>query len=251
MPEPTGPVLHLGGNGHAAVRLDRARAALERSGGPTLVDVPYPGFEGRPPARSLDEFLAAVGGFSRESRPIGVIASGIGSLIALSLRARGELIETPMIFQGPVLWGLEHRWFPTLMRPGLARRLLKWAFTVPAIQDRFLRKHFLTTVDGPTRARFFAGYADCAAFGDFFDWFTPRWLRTLEAASRDRPEALGRITVWLGGRDHVVGPAEVEATRRALGIDWPVVNFPGWGHYPAIDSPEEWAKALRHAVDAA
>jgi pimeloyl-ACP methyl ester carboxylesterase len=248
-----GPVLHLGGNGHAAVRLERARAALERSGGPDLIDVRYPGFEGRPGAGSIDEFLASVAESCRPPgpRPIGAIASGIGALIALSLRARGELPDVPLIFQGPVLWGLERRWFPVLMRPKFARRWLKRAFTVPAIRDRFVRKHFRTPIDGPTRDRFFDGYADCSAFADFFDWFTPRWLRSLEAAFRGRPKALGGITVWLGGRDRVVGRAEVAATERALGVRWPVVDFPDWGHYPSIDAPEEWAQALRNALEAA
>ena len=248
-------ILHFGGNGHAAVRLDRVSAsATDRRGGPrSWWTSPYPGFEGRPRAGSFDGFLEEVATSCRsvEPRPIGGVASGIGALISLSLRARGDILDLPLIFQGPVLWGIERRWFPRLMRPKVARRLLRWAFTVPAVQDRFVRKQFLRPLDRSTVERFFDGYADCPAFADVFDWFTPRWLRTLESRFREMPEALGRITIWVGGRDRVVGIDEVRATERALGVRWPIVEFPGWGHYPTIDGPEEWAIALRHALDAA
>jgi hypothetical protein len=58
-------VLYLGGNGHCAARLAPARAALaglNPGQGPLfdLVDVPYPGFEGRPRAPDLGQFLAAI-----------------------------------------------------------------------------------------------------------------------------------------------------------------------------------------------
>ena len=243
--------LHFGGNGHAAVRIEAARAALGLRGGPTLVDVPYPGFERRLPVGSLDEFLASTADFCRavEPKPVAAVASGIGAMIALGLRSLGELRDVPMIFQGPVLWGLEHRTFPKLMKPRLARRLLKWSFTRSIVQEHFIRKHFHQPLDPSTRKRFFAGYADCSAFGPFFDWFAPPFLRTLEARFRDVPEATGRVTVWIGGRDHVVGLDDVRATEAALGVCWPVVEFAKWGHYPAIDGPEEWAEALSHALD--
>jgi pimeloyl-ACP methyl ester carboxylesterase len=239
-------VLHLGGNGHASVRLDRARAALaRRCRSVGLVDLPYPGFEGRPRAKSLDAFLDAVAESCRDRQPAAVaaVASGIGALIAIGLRARGEL-RVPLIFQGPVLWGLERRAFPRLMRLAPARYLLKQVFMLPRFQDRFVHKQFLGSLDESTRRRFFEGYARCSAFGDFFRWFTPGWLRTLERRFAGHPELLGEITVWIGGRDRVVGRREVEVTETVLGVRWPCVVFSGWGHYPMIDVPEEWAAAL-------
>ncbi len=215
------------------------------------MDIPYPGFEGRPAVGSLDEFLAAMADFSRtiRPRPVAAVASGIGAMIALGLRSRGELLEVPMIFQGPVLWGLEQRTFPKLMRPRLARRLLKWLITLPIVQARFTRKHLRRPIDRQTRDRFFAGYAECSAFSSFFDWFTPDLLRTLEAKFRESPRGLERVTIWNGGHDDVVGLDDVCATEHALGVAWPVVTFPKWGHYPTIDEPEEWAEALCHALD--
>ena len=245
-------VLHFGGNGHASARLDRAREAIRaRCPGLELVDVPYPGFEGRPRAGSLGAFLDRLAESCRD-RPDAAYASGIGALLALGLRARGELAGVPLVFQGPVLWGLEARWFPRVMRRfPPARGLLALAFRSPAFQARFARKQFTRPPDPATLSRFFEGYARCPAFGDFFDWLTPGWLRALERAFLDRPEALGEIAVWVGGRDHVVGLDEVRATGRALGVRWPVEVFEGWGHYPMIDDPEEWADALRRALEAA
>jgi len=241
-------VLHFGGNGHASVRLDGARGALgRRAGAPALFDVPYPGFEGRPSSPGLGAFLDSTAHSYRavEASAVAGYASGVGALVALSLRARGELSGLPLVFQGPVLWGLERRRFPRLMTAcPPARRLLQRVFTLAAFQDRFLRTQFRRPITGSARARFFEGYARCPAFGDFFGWFTPGWLRSLERQFALRPSGLAGVTVWLGGLDRVVGPPEVEATARALGVRWPVVRFPDWGHYPMIDEPEEWADAL-------
>ncbi len=252
MPPMARTVLHFGGNGHASCRLDQARQALCRSPHPLeLVDVPYPGFEGRPASASFDDFLQHLAGFVRglAVEPIGGYASGIGALIALGLRGRGELLGIPLIFQGPVLWGLERRWFPWAMRAfPPARRLLRSAFANPGFQRRFAGKHFVGAHNAAVLGPFFEGYRRCSAFGGFFDWLSPGWLRSLESAFVHRPEALGGITAWVGGRDRVVGLDEVRATSRALGVTWPVVEFEGWGHYPMIDVPEEWADALCRAL---
>ncbi len=245
-------VLHLGGNGHASCRLDRARAALgRRCPALELVDVPYPGFEGRPGVGSFDDFLQHLTGFVRDlpDRPVGGYASGIGALIALGLRARGGLAGIPLIFQGPVLWGLEGRWFPRAMRifPP-ARGLLRSAFALPAFRRRFARRQFVQGHDASALGPFFEGYRQCSAFGDLFDWLTPGLLRSMERAFEHDRAALGGITAWVGGRDRVVGIDEVRTTGRTLGVGWPVVEFEGWGHYPMIDVPEEWADALCRAL---
>jgi pimeloyl-ACP methyl ester carboxylesterase len=247
-------ILHFGGNGHISARLDRARRALERRPGLRLIDVPYPGFEGRTPSPTLEAFLDVLGHFcgggGKRRPPCSGYASGIGALIALSLRARGDL-TIPLIFQGPVLWGLEQRLFPRVMkRSRLARRALQGAFGVGPFQDHFAHKYVLEPLEEPERSKFFEGYVRCPAFASFFQWFTADWLRTLERAFADHPERLHGVTVWLGGRDRVVGPSEIEVTERALGVRWPLVVFASWGHYPMLDVPEEWAEALRNAVAA-
>src|SRR5262245_30309814 len=97
-------VLFLGGNGHCAARLrpaQEALATLTAAGQVTpfvLEDVPYPGFEDRPRASSLETFLGAVASAVKEAvRPPGrrvlLYGTGIGGLLALCLRARGEFLD--------------------------------------------------------------------------------------------------------------------------------------------------------------
>jgi pimeloyl-ACP methyl ester carboxylesterase len=244
MIEPMKPVAFLGGNGHCAARLAMAGHFLQ---GIEILDVPYPGFEDRPRARSLDEFLDRI---SVHLRSVSLVyAMGIGGLLALCLRARGDLAGIPILMQGPILWGLEWRWMPRLMRLGPAR-LLPRLFALPVFQRRFARKYFTHPPSADTLDAFFDGYARCAAAPDFFSWLTPGLLRSLERDLKARPEALDDIRLWWGGRDRVVTLQELEWTREALelGERWPVRVFPEWGHYPMIDDPEGWAGELRRAV---
>ena len=243
MIEPMKPVAFLGGNGHCAARLAMARPFLQ---GIEIQDVPYPGFEGRPRARSLDEFLDSISGHL--SAPL-VYAMGIGGLLALCLRARGDLTGVPILMQGPILWGLERRWMPRLMRLGPARMLPR-LFAMPAFQRRFARKYFTHPPSSATLAAFFDGYARCAAAPDFFAWLNPSLLRSLERDLNARPGALDDVRLWWGAKDRVVTLQELKWTREALGLGerWPVRVFPEWGHYPMIDDPEGWAGELRRAV---
>jgi pimeloyl-ACP methyl ester carboxylesterase len=240
-------VCFLGGNGHCAARLAAARRYLA---GIDLDEVPYPGFEGRPRAESLGEFLDAVSHELRTPGPAMVYATGIGGLLALCLRARGELAETPILLQAPVLWGLEHRWMPKLMRLSPAQVAMRYVFATAVFQRRFVHRHFVRPPNAATADAFFDGYARCAAAKDLFAWFNPALLRSLERDLAARPMALERIQVWWGGLDRVVTLRELDWTQAALGLAdrWPVRIFPDWGHYPMIDQPEEWARALSDAV---
>jgi hypothetical protein len=249
-------LIYLGGNGHCAVRLAPARAALARLAAERqitpfdLVDVPYPGFEGRPRAADLEAFLASVSASVAAAGGGVLYGTGIGGLFALCLRARGECGEMPLLLQAPILWGLERRLFPRLMRLSLARWMLRWVFAWPWFQRRFVRKQFERSLTPEERTAFFEGYARCTALADLFAWVTPRLLRKLEAELAARPEALSHVGVWWGGRDHVVGLSELTCTEQALGTHWPVRSFPHWGHYPMIDEPEEWVRALSNVLAA-
>jgi pimeloyl-ACP methyl ester carboxylesterase len=245
----------LGGNGHCAARLFAARACLPA--GVDLIAVPYPGFEGRQRAANLEGFLTAITDHLRSAGPHLVYATGIGGLLALCLRARGALAGVPILLQGPVLWGLERRMMPRLMRFAPMQWALSRVFASAAFQRRFVGKYFTRAPDPETAAAFFAGYAQCSALPDFFAWLTPALLRSLETALAGRPEALADIRIWWGGRDAVVSPRELEWTVSALGpmsesvARWPVRMFPEWGHYPMIDTPAEWAQEVAGALAAA
>jgi hypothetical protein len=228
-------------------------AELARNGATApfdLLDVPYPGFEGRPRAHDFDDFLADVAGSLAVAGggPELVYATGIGGLLALCVRARGVCLDVPLLLQAPVLWGLERRRMPRLMRLGPLRFILSRLFGARGFQSWFVRKQFERPLPPDVRAAFFQGYAECAAAADFFAWLTPTLLRRLEAEFAGRPEVLDRVTVWWGDRDHVVSLQELAWTEQALGVRWPVRVFPGWGHYPMIDVPRDWVRELSHAL---
>ncbi|MEM8885287.1 MAG: alpha/beta hydrolase [Planctomycetota bacterium] len=240
-------VLFLGGNGHASVRLDGVRQSWSESQ-PVVQAIPYPGFEGRPRARSFDEFLTELAR-SAHRRCDAIYATGIGGTLALALRAEGHLRKRPLILQAPVLWGLEDRRFPRIMRaiPGSAA-MLRRLFRVPAIQRRFLGKYFTRPVAPAVATEFFDGYARCDAFADFFEWITPALLRRLEERFAAEPEALADITMWWGEKDKVVGLEELRRTEDALGVEFPLRLFPAWGHYPMMEDPAGWLDALADAL---
>ncbi len=226
----------LGGNGHCTARLAGVRAVVPDL---PLAEAPYPGFEGRPGAADLDAFLDAL-----EPPPATalVYATGIGAMVALALRARGVVGDIPLVLQGPVLWGLEHRWFPRLMRVPPLRWLGVRLLRSRRFQRRFVGRHF----HSPPGSAFFAGYDACTATADFFLWFTPTLLRRLEREFT--PEKTRHVEVWLGGRETIVGQRELEWTRAALGVEWPQRVFPEWGHYPMIDDPAGWAREIHDAL---
>ncbi|HEX4966750.1 MAG TPA: alpha/beta hydrolase [Thermoanaerobaculia bacterium] len=241
-------IAFLGGNGHCAARLAEARRHLPP--GVALLDVPYPGFEGRPRSGDFAAFLDAVGAHLGEAAPDLVYAMGIGGLLALCLRARGELLEIPLLFQAPILWGLEKRLMPKVMRLGLARFALTRLFATRSFQRRFVAKYFTHPPAPETVAAFFDGYTRCSAASDLFAWLDPALLRALEGDLE--PAALNGIGIWWGGKDRVVTLQELAWTRDALGLGrrWPERVFPEWGHYPMIDDPENWAEELVRALAA-
>jgi hypothetical protein len=246
-------VVFFGGNGHAAARLVPARAALGRLAADgavepfDILEAPYPGFEGRPAARDLPELVATVADAVRRHvvgrKDVRAYATGLGALFALAVRVTGALGDAPLVLQGPVLWGLERRWMPRLARAGAADAI-PWLLARSAFQRRFARRHFVVSPSPEARDAFFEGYARCAASADLFRWCGPAWLRALESACARVPAALDGVEVWWGGRDRVVGPDELRWTSAALGVRWPERTFPEWGHYPMLDDPEGWVRAV-------
>ena len=241
MTNPTPAVLFLPGNGHSSVRLDSVRKALREDRSFELIELAYPECETFD--ELLDELAREVHRVSLDKQIEVVYATGIGGLVALALRSRGVLRETRLVLQGAVLWGLERRTFPRLMRLPLMPRLLTFAFTLPFIRRHFAKKHFRTAHPDRWLDTFFEGYRDARAFEKWFAWLTPALLRRLESELRD-PEALRDVEVWWGDQDTVVGVDELRVTERALGVRLPLTTFPGWGHYPMIDDPHSWVSEV-------
>jgi pimeloyl-ACP methyl ester carboxylesterase len=244
-------VVFFGGNGHCAARLNPARSALARKVGAgkcaplEIEEVKYPGFEGRAPAATLEEFLAEAAKQAAQLVTPGstLYATGAGGLFLLALRAR-DAAPGRIILQAPVLWGLEARRFPLWMRVPAAGAMVRAAMRLPPIRWWFSRKYFTGRVPGDVKRGFFRGYAKCPGFAKLFSWLEPAFLRDLEARFREKPSRLENIEVWWGSRDRVLTKAELVPTEAALGFKWPLREFPEWGHYPMIESPEEWISAL-------
>ena len=261
-----GRVLFLPGNGHSPMRLEQAREVLAScSPRVELVELAYGQHSGArfgegaraggsgKSARTYDALLAdleaqiaQIAQIERAGPADLVYATGIGGLVALSLRARGALRDQPVILQGAVLWGLEQRLFPRLMRlPGMPHALAL-ALRTPLVQRRFVRRHLRSAPDAAWRRRFFAGYADAAAFAEWFAWLRPELLRRLEQELD--AAALTGCEAWWGDQETVVGLEELRVTEAALGVSLPLRRFRDWGHYPMIDDPKGWAQEIRHAV---
>jgi hypothetical protein len=223
---------------------------LTQAGEPfDLVELPYP------KAPSYDALLSRLeetwACWEAEHPESPVYATGIGGLVALSLRARGALASNPLVIQGAVLWGLERRWFPRLMRlPGMPRLLVR-AFRNECVRARFSRRHFLTQRDPEWSRRFFAGYGDAEAFACWVRWLTPALLRRLERELAARPGALDSLEAWWGAADSVVGVEELRVTERALGVRIPLRTFASRGHYPMIDDPKGWVAEVSRVVETA
>jgi len=249
-------VIYLGGNGHSKMRLAAARASLAslpEAARFDLLDVPYPGFQGRPRCADLEGFLDRISESLRQaSADCGsciVYATGIGGLLALCLRARGNA-PVKLILQGAVLWGLEKRWMPWLMRSSLVRSCFQMLFRSEWFRRRFAHKQFERPLSDEERNAFFQGYAECTAATDLFKWIRPGLLRRLEGEFETHPEALRDIEAWWGEKDRVVDITELQATEKKLGVNFPLRRFPDWGHYPMIDSPDAWTRTLADALEA-
>ena len=186
MPEmPPHRIAFLGGNGHCAARLAAARSTCRRSD-PFRHSVPR--LRGPAAGPGLRGFPGGRGMHLREAAPHRVYAMGIGGLLALWFPGPRRALEIPLLLQAPILWGLERRLMPRVMRLGPARLLLTRLFASAPFQ-----RHFVCQVLHPppcpeTVRAFFDGYARCAAAPDLFAWLTPALLRSLE---RDLDRAAG------------------------------------------------------------
>lgn len=250
-------VIFLGGNGHAAVRLERAQALLREKGEPfELEQVGYPGFEGRAAApNGFEGFLRIVAEEIERLRdgakgPVSIHATGIGATIFLALRSRGQFVDLPAVLEGAVLWGLEERRFPKLMRTATwVPRLLQRALRTGLAKRRFRRKYMPGENGDEYARRFFEGYEQCKSFADFFTWLDPAFLRTLEKRFAENPERLEGIEFWVGEHDAVVGLREVRLTESALGRTFPVRELAGFGHYPLLEQPGEWLREVERSLE--
>jgi pimeloyl-ACP methyl ester carboxylesterase len=81
--------------------------------------------------------------------------------------------------------------------------------------------------------RFFAEYRRCESFQPMFDLLDVDWFTGLE------PVDLPGVLLW-GDRDRVLTSGQAEAFERLLPSARTAIE-PGWGHFPMIDDPDDYA----------
>jgi pimeloyl-ACP methyl ester carboxylesterase len=239
--QPTSPgqaaitVVAVHGNGGSAHRFARVVPLMPPD--VRLVPITLPGFAGRPAdrsLRSLGDYAAVLARLVDEQpRPRIVLGHGIGGSIALQLaQVDADLIDG-LILHAPVGARLDRRLFPRLMAVPGARRLGQRIVASHTLRPLLRRVSFSSTVPAAYLDRFFDEYGQCAVFSQMFDLITPTWFRGL------RPIMLPAALLW--GEAERLLAADQARDFQALLPGALVGRAPGWGHFPMIEQPDQYA----------
>ena len=200
--------------------------------------VTLPGFGGRPgdPAlRSLPDYAEALWReIEHLPRPIVVLGHGIGGSIALDMVQRHEI--DALILHAPVGTRLERRWFPRLMKPEPVRSLIKWGISSRLTRPLVGRRFFSRDVPVDYRNQFLDEYGRADSFSQMFDIITPEWWNELQ------PVDMPALMLW-GSDDRVLGADQVADYQALLPQAWTDV-VPGWGHFPMVEGPADYATVI-------
>lgn len=223
------------GNGGGAHRFARVVPLMPPD--VSLVAVTLPGFAAVPADRSFRspaDFARSLASMvSSQPRPRVVLGHGIGGSIALELvQQHADLIDG-LILHAPVGTRLDRRIFPRLMViPGaraLGQRLVA-SHTLRPIVRRLL---FSRAVPSVYLDRFFEEYRACSVFSQMFDLITSAWFQGL------RPTALPAALLW--GEAERLLAVDQAADYQALLPGAVIRRVPGWGHFPMIERPDQYA----------
>ncbi|MEO1056798.1 MAG: alpha/beta fold hydrolase [Actinomycetota bacterium] len=224
------------GNGGGGFRF--ARAAPFIADDINFHAVTLPGFGGRPadPAlRTLPDYAEQLWREIADlPRPVIVLGHGIGGSIALDMVQRHTI--DGLILHAPVGTRLERRWFPRLMRPEPVRALIKWGISSRLTRPLVGRRFFSPAVPADYRNRFLDEYGRAESFSQMFDVITPEWWDGLESVD------LPALMLW-GSADRVLGADQVADYTALLPQTW-VDVVDGWGHFPMVEGPEDYAATI-------
>ena len=200
--------------------------------------VTLPGFGGRPgdpTLRSLPDYAEALWReIEHLPRPIVVLGHGIGGSIALDMVQRHEI--DALILHAPVGTRLDTRWFPRLMKPEPVRTLIKWGISSRLTRPLVGRRFFSRDVPIDYRNEFLDQYGHADSFSQMFDIITPEWWSALT------PTEIPALMLW-GSDDRVLGADQVADYRALLPQAWTDV-VPGWGHFPMVEGPADYADVI-------
>jgi pyruvate,water dikinase len=228
------------GNGGGGFRFHRVREHI-------IPDIRFeavtlPGFGGRPADPSLvtledyaEQLWSEISGLPG---PLVVLGHGIGGSIALDMVQRHPV--DGLIIHAPVGTRLDERLFPKLMKPEPVRALVKWGISSKWTRPLTSRVFFSSDVPPNYRDEFLSEYARAASFSQMFDVITSEWWAGL------RPVDVPAVLLW-GSEDRVLGADQVDDYRRLLpraSVD----VVPGWGHFPMVEQPAEYAATVTAIV---
>jgi len=223
------------GNGGGAFRF--ARTLPHMPEGVRAVAIELPGFGGTPldpSLRRVRDFAARIAErAAEEPGPRVILGHGIGASMLLDLPAGAA---DGIILHAPVGPRLDRRLLPLAMRLPGARTTLRRVIAAPGLRSVWRRMAFPSSVPAAYGDRFFAEYRRCAAFGLMFDIITPEWWASLT------PRTEPGVVLW-GARDRVLRAGHAaDVAALVPGATRSVID--GWGHFPMIDRPEEYAAVV-------
>ena len=206
----------------------------------SLVAVTLPGFANvpaDPSLRSLTDFAARLASLvAPRPRPRIILGHGIGGSVALELVQRQADLVDGLILHAPVGTRLDRRLFPRLMAIPGARSPGRRLFASRPLRPILRRLLFSRAVPPQYVNRFFEEYRECSGFSQMFDQITPTWFRSLRTV--ELPSAL----LW-GEAERLLAVDQIDDYRALLPQATPR-RVPGWGHFPMVERPDEYAAEI-------
>ncbi|MCD5997280.1 alpha/beta fold hydrolase [Pseudomonas sp. CDFA 602] len=229
------PLLYLlAGNGSTAEWWDDAIPYFQRY---RVVALELPGFGSntQPPCEDLAAYADAL--LSATVKGSAIVAVGVNALLVMHALQRRPGHFSRSVLLAPVGAFLWQRRLPALMSPPPIRKTIHWLLAnKPAL---FAHKFSRHTWPAEHYRRMGRGYASCRAFVPYWDLLRADTALPLLEWIEDPIEL-----VW-GDQDKVLGIEQAAAWSAILArADLTISLKPGWGHYPWIDSPAEFAQWL-------
>lgn len=232
-------VIAIHGNGGGGFRWDRLPDPLRESPSSARVvldGITLPGFQGTPlpdgPV-TMQTFSDAVADAAiTTAGPIVLLGHGIGGAIALDLAARHPQLVDGLILHSPVAVDLDTRLFPKLMKQRVVRTAAKRI--ISSVPVRLVASRLLfPNAPQDYSDRFLREYGRADGFEVMFDILDADWFDGLPSV--DVPT----VILW-GERDRVLDVRQAETLERAIPHATRQIEQ-GWGHYPMIETPDEYA----------
>ena len=229
------PLMYLlAGNGGAADWWDDALPHFQRY---QVVPLELPGFGNNPQAPCEDLAAYAQALVTATVKGSAIMAVGVNALLVLHALQRQPGHFCRSVLLAPVGAFLWQRRLPALMSPLPIRKTIHWLLSnKPTL---FAHKFSNQAWTPAQYERMGAGYARCRAFVPHWDLVRADTALPLLEWITDPVEL-----VW-GDQDNVLGIEQAAAWSAILArADLTISLKTGWGHYPWIDSPVEFAAWL-------